>query len=71
MDWDRTLFITYNIQTEVQYFVIERGLGMRTAFSSRSKDKSKGEEKVIGLQPWSSILQFRRTKSRIQFDNLF
>ena len=26
---------------------------------------------VIGLQPWSSIFQFRRTKSRIQFDNLF
>ena len=26
---------------------------------------------AIGLQPWSSIFQFRRTKSRIQFDNLF
>ena len=25
----------------------------------------------VGRQPWSSIFQFRRTKSRIQFDNLF
>ena len=25
----------------------------------------------LGRQPWSSIFQFRRTKSRIQFDNLF
>ena len=25
----------------------------------------------IGLQPWTSIFQFRRTKSRIRFDNTF
>ena len=25
----------------------------------------------IGRQPWTSIFQFRRTKSRIQFDNTF
>ena len=26
---------------------------------------------TIGLQPWTSIFQFRRTKSRTQFDNIF
>ena len=25
----------------------------------------------LGLEPWTSIFQFRRTKSRIQFDNIF
>ena len=27
--------------------------------------------KTVGLQPWTSIFQFRKTKSRIQFDNIF
>ena len=26
---------------------------------------------VIGLKPWTSIFQFRRTKSRIRFGNIF
>ena len=47
--------------TTLMYFLIDAWLW----------EANEDTASIVGRQPWTSIFQFRRTKSRIQFDNIF